>query len=200
MGGEDYVTQQTDKSGALQFKENEMKSKLYALAGLVLTASLVLVPSQTLKAAAAEHHDSLFFPGTIVGTWTVQVQQYNCQTEEPLGKPFQALLTFAEGGTMTGSTTNPGFAIGQRGTDQGVWSYEGHRTYKAKDISFLFYSTPAAPPASPGFQAGTQTLTQEIEFKNGRNEFTSDAKVEFADTTGAVYRQGCAWAVAQRFK
>jgi len=29
----------------------------------------------------------------------------------------------------------------------------------------------------------------------GRDEFTSDAKVEFADTTGAVYRQGCASAV-----
>lgn len=200
MGGEDYVLEQPEKSGALQPKENEMKSKLYVLVGLAITASLVLMPSQNLKAAPSEHHDSLFFPGTIVGTWTVQVQQYNCQTEEPLGKPFQALLTFAEGGTMTGSTTNPGFAVGQRGTDQGIWSYEGHHNYRAKDISFLFYTTPAAPPASPGFLAGTQTLTQEIEFKNGRNEFSSDAKVEFADTTGAVYRQGCAWATAQRVK
>jgi len=176
--------------------KSRLRNSLYALAGLAFTASLVLLPAQ-LKASGSNH---LFFPGTIVGTWTVQVQQYNCQTEEPLGKPFSALLTFAAGGTMTGSTTNPGFAVGQRGTDQGIWSYEGRHNYKAKDISFLFYTTPAAPPASPGFQAGTQTLAQEIEFKNGRDEFTSDAKVEFADITGAVYRQGCASATAQRVK
>jgi hypothetical protein len=179
--------------------KSRLRNSLYLLSGLALTASLVLLPAQ-LKASGFDRHEKPFLPGTIVGTWAVQVQQYNCATEEPLGKPFQALLTFAEGGTMTGSTTNPGFAVGQRGTDQGIWSYEGHRNYKAKDISFLFYTTPAAPPASPGFLAGTQTLAQEIEFKGGHDEFSSDAKVEFADTTGAVYRQGCAWATAQRIK
>jgi len=174
--------------------KSKLRTSLYLFAALALTASVVLLPAQELK--ASDH----LYPRAIVGTWAVQVQQYNCQTEEPLGNPFQALLTFAAGGTLTGSTTNPGFAIGQRGTDQGFWSYEGRHHYKAKDISFLFYTTPAAPPSSPGFQAGTQTLTQEIEFKNGHDEFTSDAKVEFADTTGVVYRQGCASATAQRVK
>ncbi len=177
--------------------KSRLRKSLYILAGLALTASLVLFPIQKVHASGP---DRFFFPGTIVGTWSVQVQQYNCQTEEPVGKPFQALLTFAPGGTMTGSTTNPGFAVGQRGTDQGIWSYEGHHNYKAKSLSFLFYTTPATPPASPGFQAGTQTITQEIEFKNGRDEFSADAKIEFADTTGTVYRQGCASAVAQRVK
>ena len=33
---------------------------------------------------------------------------------------FTALLTFAKGGTTTGTTTNPAFAIGQRSPDHGV--------------------------------------------------------------------------------
>jgi hypothetical protein len=53
---------------------------------------------------------------------------------------------------------------------------------------------------SPGFTAGTQTITQNIEFKDGSDQFTSQATVEFADTTGKVYRSGCATATAQRLE
>jgi hypothetical protein len=181
-----------------------MKSRLwkpfYALAGLAIAISLVLLSAPTLKAAPSEHFDKSFFPVAIVGTWTVQVQQYNCQTEEPVGKPFSSLLTFDLGETMTESTTNPGFAVGQRGPGHGLWGFVGHRTYSAKDIAFINYTTPPALPASPGFTAGTQTISQEITFGNGLDEFTSDAKIQFADVTGVVYRQGCASAVGQRFK
>ena len=101
---------------------------------------------------------------------------------------------------MTESTTNPAFAIGQRGPGHGIWSNEGRNTYSSKDVAFLFFTTPPAPPVNPGFQAGTQTLTQTIEFKNGPDEFTSDATTVFADAAGTIYRSGCASAVAQRLE
>ena len=58
---------------------------------------------------------------TLEGTWWVQVTALtDCVSHVPL-MSFTALLTFAKGGTMTGTTTNPAFAIGQRSPDHGVW-------------------------------------------------------------------------------
>ena len=179
--------------------KSKLSNALYSLAVLAVTASLVLLPTQNVKAASGPPQRAIF-PGTLVGTWSVQVQLYNCDTEQPMGNPFSSFLTFDVGGTMTETTTNPAFGIGQRGPGHGIWRPEPGPNYKAKDVSFINYTTPAMPPASPGFTAGTQTITQDIAFKHGPDQFTSDARIEFADATGAVYRSGCASAVAQRFK
>ncbi len=149
-----------------------------------------------------------FHGKTIVGTWHVDVQLHTCDASAaPMGKPFAALLTFASGGTMSGSTSNSAFAVGQRSSDQGIWSFRGWRKYQAKQAAFIFYTTPpippvtmGGPPVSPGFNAGVQTISQDIEFKNGPDEFNSEAQIDFADETGAVYRHACATAVAQRFE
>jgi hypothetical protein len=54
---------------------------------------------------------------------------------------------------------------------------------------------------SPGFAAGTQTITQQIEFADDVvDQFTSEATIQFADTAGTVYRSGCAAATAQRLE
>jgi hypothetical protein len=135
---------------------------------------------------------------SLVGTWQVTVQLYDCATEAPIGPAFASLLTFNEGGTMGGSTTNPGFAVGQRGPDAGVWEPNGRSTYRAKSVALLNYTTPPSPPFNHGFLAGTQTLTQKIRFNNP-DKFTSDATTEFFDVNGNSYRNGCASAVAQRF-
>ncbi|HMI53334.1 MAG TPA: hypothetical protein VK525_17605 [Candidatus Saccharimonadales bacterium] len=176
---------------------------LYVLGAVLLVGSVVSISERNSSAspAPANFRGNDFFHGKeLVGTWRVTVQQYNCQTHAPVAGPFAALLTYADGGTMTGSTTNPAFAIGQRGPDQGIWSQEGRRTYISKDSSFLFFTTAPNPPANPGFSAGQQTLTQTIEFKNDPDQFESDATVEFTDMTGKVYRQGCASATATRYE
>lgn len=101
---------------------------------------------------------------------------------------------------MVGSTTNPGFAVAQRGPDQGIWNRTARRTFSAKSVAFLYFTTPPNPPLNPGFQAGTQELTQAIELDEALDEFKSDATTEFFDVNGNSYRQGCASAVAQRFE
>lgn len=175
---------------------------LYVLGAILLASSVLSVSERSSEASPAPAHSrgNDFHGKELVGTWRVTVQQYNCQTHALVAGPFAALLTYADGGTMTGSTTNPAFAIGQRGPDQGIWSQEGRRTYISKDSSFIFFTTPPNPPANPGFLAGEQTLTQNIEFHNDPDQFESDAAVEFTDATGKVYRQGCASATAIRYE
>lgn len=134
------------------------------------------------------------------GTWSVMVTLQNCQTGATLGTPFSSYLSFARGGTLTESTSNPGFAVGQRGTGLGIWSHQGHRSYSAKSTAFLFFTTPPNPPANPGFEAGTQTISQVIVFDEDSDTWTSNAAITFADTTGTIYRQGCAVATGQRYE
>jgi hypothetical protein len=162
---------------------------------LVLGASLILPFGRNTKAWSND--------AELRGVWITTVTQTNCQTGDALpAPPFTALLTFAEGGTMAESTTNPAFAAGQRGPGAGLWKFEGHRTYSAKDEAFLFFTTPATTtPPNPGFEAGSQVLAQTIEFKDDDSDhWTSSATTQFFDTTGKVYRSGCATAVAQRFE
>jgi hypothetical protein len=139
--------------------------------------------------------------GELVGTWRVEVTLVDCTSGAPVSPvPFPSLLTFAVGGTMAEDTTNPAFGMGQRGGGQGVWNYEGHRTYAARDVSFIKYTTPANPAMhNPGFEQGEQTITQTITFNDDSDTWTAAATIAFTDTTGVVYRTGCALASAQRF-
>lgn len=159
---------------------------------LAAAAALVLSIGWGAVAKSSHHEDE------IVGTWLVTVQLNTCSGTS-VGSPFPALLTFSGGGTMIEDTTNPSFAVGQRGTGHGVWEYQGRHRYFVKSIAFINFTT--LPPPPPGFTAGTQTITQTIEFNDDPDQWTTnDAKVQFADTTGTVYRQACVTATAQRFE
>jgi hypothetical protein len=187
-----------------------MKSKLWKqllMAALVpsvaLTALLFLGNGRIAKAGprpGAPREDETIRGSWLVGTWKVKVQLYNCSTNTPVGGPFASLLTFNQGGTMTGSSVNPAFAAGQRGPDLGVWEHDGHRTYEAKSAALLSFTTPPSPPFNPGVEAGMQVLSQTIKFDANPDEFTSDATTEFFNAAGNLYRKGCASAVASRFE
>jgi hypothetical protein len=123
------------------------------------------------------------------GTWRVHVTLRNCQTGAEL-RTFPALLTFAQGGTLTGSTT--AFPPALRGSDYGIWNHNGGRRYGAVSEAFLF--SPA------GAWVSTQRITQAIQVGPGQNSFTSDATVEFFDTLGNTTSTGCATAVATRME
>ena len=100
---------------------------------------------------------------------------------------------------MAEDTTNPVFAPGQRGAGQGTWEHHGPHTYAARSVAFINFTTPADPVThNPGFQAGEQSIAQIITMKN-YDTWTSTAAIQFTDTSGAVYRQGCAVANGQRF-
>lgn len=170
-----------------------------AMAAVVLAAVLMLSAGWS-AGASPQRHDF-----EIQGTWLVTVTQRNCSTGATLGS-FHSILTFADGGTMAEDTTNPAFGPGQRGAGQGYWRYEGGRTFYAKSIAFINYSTASPnPPAVPPFKAGTQTIEQTIQFTHDDpEEWSSTATVVFADTHGVVYSPSpvppCVTATAVRFK
>jgi hypothetical protein len=166
-----------------------------AVAGVVLTGALAVGLAQNASAMADPPNAEA---RTLEGTWWVQVTALtDCVSRVPLTS-FTALLTFAKGGTMTGTTTNPAFAIGQRSSDHGVWFRSpAPHTYKASSVALLLFGTAPNFPVTPGFQAGSHRLSQAIDVGDP-DHFTSDAVSEFFDVGGHRYREGCATAVGER--
>ncbi len=173
-----------------------MQSSILKAMCVFLMGLVIMLVSGHGAAAQSEYREA-----RLVGTWRVQVTQVDCVTGAPTSPtPFSSLLTFAIGGTMAEDTTNPAFAPGQRSAGQGTWDHKDRRTYGARSVAFINYTTPPNPAThNPGFEAGEQTIAQSITFKGDSDTWTSTATIEFADTTGTVYRQGCALASAQRF-
>ena len=162
-----------------------------AVAMTIAMFSLGFSPSHAVVSAQVRDEDgrSQSHGGKLEGTWRVLVTQRNCQSGAEV-RTFPALLAFAEGGTLTGSTT--AFPPALRGSDYGVWSHSGGRRYGAVSEAFLF--SPA------GAWVSTQRITQAIQLDRGGDSFTSDAAVEFFDTLGNTTLTGCATAVATRME
>jgi hypothetical protein len=176
-------------------KEAQMKPTLSTLASVIVIGALAMALPAVVTAQAERGRHR-----TLEGTWWVNVTILNdCVARKPV-LSFPALLTFARGGTLTGTTTNPAFAVGQRTTDHGAWTWDGSaHKYKASTVALLLFTSNPNPPANPGFQAGSQTIDQAIHVTD-QDHFTSDAVTKFFDTTGLKYRESCATAAGQRFE
>jgi hypothetical protein len=155
------------------------------LAAVALTFAIA---ATTISAAQSDNSSS---GKGLAGTWRVTVQLQNCATQAAIGGPFQSLLVFNAGGTMVGTTSNPGFAPGQRTSDLGSWSYSGTQTYTAASEAYILFAT--VP-----FQPGTQRISQAISVDG--DQFTSAATVQFFDANHVQYRAACAVAQGQRFE
>jgi hypothetical protein len=97
------------------------------------------------------------------------------------------MLTFAVGGTLTGTSTV--LSPASRGGDFGIWQYNGHRSYSAVSEAFLF---------NGGAWSQTQRITQAITLSEDANTLSSNAHTEFFDTSGNLLSDACATAVATR--
>ncbi|WP_213947533.1 hypothetical protein [Luteibacter sp. dw_328] len=145
------------------------------------------------SAVAAHDSDDRGDSNDLSGTWQFQITLHNCQTNAPIGAPFQSLLTFADGGTMTETTANSMFYPAERGPGHGVWSRGRHKgQYSAASIAFITMN---------GSLVKTQKITQTIEMGPGGDKLTTpQATVEFFDPAGNLLQTGCAVATAERFE
>jgi len=166
-----------------------MKSHIWK-ATAVLAVALVFVLSQVHWASAKSGRPDME-AGRLEGTWVVSVQQLNCSTKAPLGVPFESLLTFNLGGTMTETTSNPMVYPALRGPGHGVWARTGWRSYSSSLLALITLN---------GALAKTQKITQDIEVDNDGNAFTSEANVYFYDPAGNLLVSGCAAATGTRFE
>lgn len=142
--------------------------------------------------AVAQTENEAMEARNLQGSWIVQVTQLNCETGAPLGGPFLSLLTFAKGGTLVETTSNPMFFPAVRGPGHGVWSYANDHSFKAVSVAFITLN---------GALVKTQTISQTIEMKEGRNNFkTTSASVVILPVAGGPTITGCATAVGKRIE
>jgi|SRR3954465_4102741 len=179
-----------------------------ALAGgrvaAVITLSTVLLTATGARTANASESR-----GGLEGAWTVRVTLRDCVTNAALGAPFNSLVSFHDGGTVSEAAGGLAFAAGQRSPGHGTWTRQGGHTFLQRMIALIVFDTPAnlpgAPgfnptlPISPGFFAGWQTVTHTLTLRNG-DYATSAGTNEFFKSDGTLYRTGCSTATAQRFE
>lgn len=141
-----------------------------------------------LAAVVPAHANSLS------GLWNTTVTLIDCSTGNPLGPDFTSLLTFSDNGMEIEDTNNPALQPGQRSTGYGVWRRTADNTFHLDSYALILFSTDGPPP----IQAGTQQIHQDIVLS--RKSWTSTATVQFFDSTGTLYRSGCARAASTRLK
>jgi hypothetical protein len=168
-----------------------MKSNNTAKLKLSNHKIVVLVLALMMALVVGSDAQSTHSSQGLSGTWRVTVALQNCATGAPLGPPFQSILSFHEGGTLSGTTLNPAFAPGQRSSDYGVWDYRGNQTYSAASEAYIFF-------AGGPFARGTQRIAQTITVSG--DTFTSNATVEFFDVNHNLVLGACAVATAARFQ
>jgi hypothetical protein len=171
--------------------ENSHRSGAAQLAAALTVGTLLVLGTGSRLAADSGRADN-----RLQGTWRVTVTTEDCATGAPLST-FNAILVFAPGGTMSGTTSNPAFRPGQRTSDYGVWRRARGGTYRVVSEAFILFDSPAAPPV-PGFVRGVQRLTQAIEVEG--DTFASDAGVQFFNSNSDLLVTGCASAVGQRMR
>ena len=174
-------------------KNSNQNGKVRLLTALVIIAGIFFAGAG-LKAQAQSGKTNP--KKDIMGTWRMTVTLYDCTTgaERP---PFQSMLSFAEGGTLTGTTANPAFQPGQRSPDHGIWTAVGDHTYKFLSEAYILFTTEPNPPV-PGFPRGVQRITQTVKV-NG-NQLTTDGSAEFFDAAGNLVLGSCAKAVGERME
>ena len=158
-------------------------SVLVALAAWLLISSVT--PATAQVAGASPANDSL------VGTWQVQVTLRNCSNGNPLGPPFQSLLTFGVGGTLTETTSTSMFFPAERGPGHGVWNRSGGNTYTASSIAYITLN---------GVLSMKQRIDQRIQIAHDSLSLDSAATIQFFDPGDNLVKAGCATATAQRYR
>jgi hypothetical protein len=167
-----------------------MTGRSWIARGLTLVAAMGAAAAMPLSAAAQTLD--------IEGLWLVQVQLRNCQTQAPLGAPFNSLVSFIAGGSTVEATEAPAFAPGQRPPAHGRWARLGPRTFSQQMLSLIAFDTPPNPPLSPGFLRGGAVVSHTVEMSSSTS-FTSSGTNAFYDTSAQLYRSGCSTATGQRF-
>ncbi|HEV7217573.1 MAG TPA: hypothetical protein VGN39_01780 [Terriglobales bacterium] len=126
------------------------------------------------------------------GTWVVTVTQHDCTSGAQIGLPFLSLLTFARGGTMTETTSNPMVYPSERGPGHGVWRQISRHRYSASTIALITLN---------GALTTIQTITQTIKIGDDPDQFqTTKVQVDFFSPGGTLVRSGCATATGARYQ
>src|SRR5690349_21278165 len=103
---------------------------------IISAKSLVLVTALLCSLAVAGRAQQtsatnfwLLAGAPVEGSWRVSVQLKDCNSGDPIGDPFQSLVSLIRGGVQVETTANSNFYPAERGPGHGNWTVLGPRTY-----------------------------------------------------------------------
>jgi hypothetical protein len=166
-----------------------------------LSAVLALAIAASAGSAAAESNGKRpRAAADLEGSWQTTITPYNCVTGVPnTPATFDSYLTFAAGGTLVETTSNPSFLPGQRSAGHGFWERAGHQSYDASFQAFVQFAGGSLP--QPQYVRGVQRVDIAIDMDDGADHWSGVFTVTFRNTAGAVVPpSGCARAVAVRIE
>ncbi len=178
-----------------------MKNKFMQIAAgtifgllMIIGSTQLFVSGQELKNESSEDSTVNSSKRSIVGTWQTSVTPRNCQTGVPVAPAFPGLLTFNEGGTLTGTSTAVSSVYGvwerKDGLQQNLFT-------PIKQYSFAFISLRYN---ATGTFIGTQKVRQTATLGASGNDFTSTGTAEILDANGNVIGTGCSTSTGTRFE
>ncbi|MEP7214453.1 MAG: hypothetical protein ABI791_15355 [Acidobacteriota bacterium] len=123
---------------------------------------------------------------TLVGTWQTVVTPRICATGAPLPVTFPGILTFEQGGTMTGTSTAVSSVYG-------VWErLRGYSEYSFASISQRY--------SAAGVFLGNRRIDQNVTIDETGDTFTSEGTFVDTDQAGTPTASGCSSSTGVRFR
>jgi hypothetical protein len=157
-----------------------MKSRILQLMATVF-AAVMLIGSSMISVSGQDNRKQ----PTLEGTWQTSVTPRNCSTGAPLIPAFPGILTFMQGGTMTGTSTAVTSVYG-------VWDrVPGAREYSFASISLRYNAA--------GTLLGSRKITQSVTVSEDGETFTSNGQFQDTDPAGNPTASGCSTSVGARF-
>jgi hypothetical protein len=160
------------------------------IAGASITASTVSILKPQSNASSASSDAS---ERTIAGVWRTLITPRNCQTGDPLTSPFQGLITFHEGGTVSEFGVGPGSSPDRRSPGHGVWQRE--HGWPSYSFRFTHYNYDVN-----GVLVGSVDITAALELGASGDEYTTSATAEIFDANHNLIGRGCTTTSARRFE
>lgn len=125
----------------------------------------------------------------LTGVWHTEITARDCVTDGVLGGPFQGLITYHAGGTV--SEIGPSFPGTTRSAGHGVWRRSGPHSYVV-NLIFQRYDL-------NGFYIGTQTIRGEPVIDIETGDYVAKGTSTLHDALGAQVGAGCAQVNGRRF-
>lgn len=166
-------------------KINMSKISFATLALLIIAAGQVSLQAQSKN----DSETSFQSANRIVGAWETTVQPRNCETGDPVGAPFNGVITFNEGGTVAEYGANP--TTPYRTPGHGVWASNGGGSSYMMRFSFM-------PLTPAGVPVGRLRVSQNIELPRFSDESTSSGGFVLTNFAGVVLATGCTSSTAVR--
>lgn len=166
-----------------------MQKVTYTIFGLVVMGMFVLSGSAGAENSGIswETHAGA---KKLEGTWRMQITVRNCVTGEPFGPPFPALISYANGGTVT--SVDSGFNPSMRSPGLGVWQHSRGHQYSALIEAFLFNAA--------GTLSGIHRLRQTITVSQFPDQLDVDIAAQILAPNGTQVGAGCATSVGRRLE